>query len=166
MNWDAVSAVAEVVGAIGLIISIGYLGLQVRQGNQVAQDAAFQGVFTIALDHTRGMFDGDNRVVVIKGLGDYAGLTATEKIAFDSLMLGLMTVFEAALTSSDVGLLGDEQPDGFGYYFRTRFLPYPGTRDWWNEARNIFSPIVQEWVEAQIASTDMTSDFFGIKQAG
>ena len=58
MNWDVISAVAEVVGATGIIISIGYLGLQVHQGNRVAQDSAFQGVFSFTLDHVRGMVEG------------------------------------------------------------------------------------------------------------
>ena len=33
MNWDAVGAVAEVVGALGVIISLVYLALQIRQSN-------------------------------------------------------------------------------------------------------------------------------------
>jgi len=50
MNWEATAAIAEVIGVIGLIISIGYLGLQTRQGNRVAQDSAFQCVFSITID--------------------------------------------------------------------------------------------------------------------
>jgi hypothetical protein len=41
MNWSAIAASAEVIGVIGLIISIAYLGVQAHQGNRVAQDSAF-----------------------------------------------------------------------------------------------------------------------------
>jgi hypothetical protein len=163
MNWDAISAIAEVVGVIGLIISIGYLGLQVHQGNKVAQDSAFQGVFSITLDHVRGMVEGDNRDIVIKGLIDYDNIKGGEKIAFDNLMIGLITVIESALISNDMGLLDDEQPDGFGYYIRTRLLPYSGMKDWWVDTKDLFSPAVQSWVAVQISKTDMDSDFLGIK---
>lgn len=163
MNWDAISAIAEVIGVIGLIISIGYLGLQVHQGNRVAQDSAFQGVFSLTLDQTRGMVEGDNREIVIKGLIDYDNLKGSEKIAFDSLMLGLITVMEAALASNDMGLLDDEQPDGFAHYLRTRLLPYGGMRDWWEETKELFSSDVQGWVATQISRTDLDSDFLGIK---
>ncbi|GMR17359.1 MAG: hypothetical protein BMS9Abin32_443 [Gammaproteobacteria bacterium] len=36
MNWDAVSAIAEVVGTIVVIASLVCLALQIRQGNQIA----------------------------------------------------------------------------------------------------------------------------------
>ena len=163
MNWDAIGAVAEVIGVIGLIISIGYLGMQVHQGNRVAQVSALQGVFAIVLDHTRGLVEGDNRDIVIKGLIDYRNLKGADKLAFDSLMMGLMGMFEAALASSDVGLLDDEHPDGFACYLRTRMLPYNGMRDWWTDAKDIFGPDVQVWVATQISKTDVESDFFGTK---
>jgi len=163
MNWDAIGAIAEVFGVIGLIISIGYLGLQVHQGNRVAQDSAFQGVFSITLDHVRGMVEGDNRDIVIKGLIDYDNLKGSEKIAFDHLMIGLITVIESALISNDMGLLDDEQPDGFAYYIRTRLMPYSGMKDWWVDTKDLFSPAVQSWVAIQMSKTDMESDFLGIK---
>ena len=165
MNWDAVAAVAEVIGVIGLIVSIGYLGLQAHQGNRVAQDSAFQGVFSFTLGHIRGMVDGDNRDVVIKGLIDYNNLKGSEKITFDHLMIGLITVIESALLSNDMGLLDDDQPDGFGLYLRTRLLPYSGMQDWWIDTKDMFSPAVQSWVASQISKTDMKSDFLGIKRS-
>ena len=163
MNWDAISAIAEVVGVIGLIISIGYLGYQVHQGNRVAQDSAFQAVFSLTLEHTRGMVEGDNRELVIKGLINYENLVGSEKFAFDNLMLGLITVVEAALASNEMGLLDDEQPDGFAHYWKTRLLQYSGTRVWWGDTKDIFAPEVQEWMATQISNTDLESDFLGIK---
>jgi hypothetical protein len=165
MNWSAIAAVAEVIGVIGLIISIAYLGLQAHQGNRVAQDSAFQGVFSMTIDHIRGMVDGDNRDVIIKGLIDYNNLLGSEKITFDHLMIGLMTTIESAILSNDMGLLDDEQPDGFGHYLRTRILPYSGTQAWWTDTKDMFSPTVQNWVVSQIAKTDMESDFFCIKKS-
>ena len=164
MNWDVISAVAEVVGAIGIIISIGYLGLQVHQGNRVAQDSAFQGVFSFTLDHVRGMVEGENKDVVIKGLVDYRCLNGSEKLTFDHLMIGLITVMESALLSNDMGLLDDDQPDGFGHYLRTRLLPYGGMQDWWVDSKDMFSSTVNDWVAGQIEQSDLESDFLGIKQ--
>ena len=37
MNWDAVGAIAETIGVFGVIVTIGYLAIQVRQSNR--QDA-------------------------------------------------------------------------------------------------------------------------------
>jgi len=34
MNWDAVGAVAELIGALGVIASLIYLAIQIRQNSQ------------------------------------------------------------------------------------------------------------------------------------
>ena len=60
-------------------------------------------------------------------------------------------------------LYENASPDGFGYYIRTRLLPYSGMIDWWADTKTLFSPIVQSWVAIQISKTDMESDFLGIK---
>jgi hypothetical protein len=49
------------------------------------------------------------------------------------------------------------------YALQTRFLPYPGVREWWSEAKPIFAPATRAWVEEQISATDTSSDHLGIK---
>ncbi|MBT5217869.1 MAG: hypothetical protein HOI35_09550 [Woeseia sp.] len=119
----------------------------------------------MTIEHIRGMVDGDNRDVIIKGLIDYDNLMGRDKITFDHLMIGLMTAIEAKIVSNDIGLLDDQQPDGFGLYLRTRLLPYGGMQAWWMDTKDLFSPIVQSWVASQIAKTDMESNFLGIKSS-
>jgi len=40
MNWEAVAAIGEVVGALGVIASLGYLAVQIRQNIEVGQVAS------------------------------------------------------------------------------------------------------------------------------
>ncbi len=42
MNWDAIGAIAELLAAIGVIISLIFVGLQVRKGNAEARAATMQ----------------------------------------------------------------------------------------------------------------------------
>lgn len=44
MNWNAVGAIAEVLGAVGVIVSLLYLAIQVRQGTKVAKAATRQAL--------------------------------------------------------------------------------------------------------------------------
>ncbi|MEN8185392.1 MAG: DUF6082 family protein, partial [Myxococcota bacterium] len=37
MNWDAIGAIGEVVGALAVVISLVYLGYQVREGARASQ---------------------------------------------------------------------------------------------------------------------------------
>lgn len=36
MNWDAIGAVDELLGAAGVIFTLGYLAVQIRQSNKIA----------------------------------------------------------------------------------------------------------------------------------
>ena len=40
MNWEAIGAVGEIVGAIAVIATLAYLAIQVRQGTNSVQGAA------------------------------------------------------------------------------------------------------------------------------
>ena len=49
MNWEMISAVGQMLGAIGVIISIIYLAVQIRNQNKESQRAAMN-VLTDALE--------------------------------------------------------------------------------------------------------------------
>ena len=71
MNWDAIGAIAEVAGVIGIIVSIGYLGMQVRHSNQVAEDASFKSTFGLGITVYLEMIESENVDVIMNGLLSY-----------------------------------------------------------------------------------------------
>ena len=44
MNWDAVSAVGEVRGAVGVIATLAYLSVQIRQNTKAIRSSALSAV--------------------------------------------------------------------------------------------------------------------------
>src|SRR5881296_763335 len=62
MNWDAISAISQLIGSLAVVLSVLYLAVQVHQSTRVAkvamQDAAatFE---TIHFHHVYGMMDRD-----------------------------------------------------------------------------------------------------------
>ena len=42
MNWEAIGAVGEILGAIGVIITLGYLAIQIRQNTKVTKASTAQ----------------------------------------------------------------------------------------------------------------------------
>ena len=163
MNWDAITAVAETVGVIGLVISVIYLGVQVRHGNAVSEDSSFQGVLSLVHATMRDMNEAQNREIVMAGLLHYKTLRSGDKLVFDNLMFGLFSPLEGFLLSNDMELLRSEHTEGAGYYLKTRILAYEGALSWWAESKDLFVVEFQEWTEELIRDVDETSDFFGIK---
>jgi len=50
MNWDAVSAIGEIVGAIAVVVTLVYLTIQVRLGTAATQAATVQAAATLDQD--------------------------------------------------------------------------------------------------------------------
>ena len=44
MNWEAMGAIGEIVGAVGVIATLGYLAFQVRQNSNVTRSATRQAI--------------------------------------------------------------------------------------------------------------------------
>jgi len=44
MNWDAIGAVGEILGALAVFLSLAYLAIQTRQNTQALRSAAFHQV--------------------------------------------------------------------------------------------------------------------------
>jgi hypothetical protein len=52
VNWGAIGAMGELVGALGVIVSLGYLGVQIRQNAQSVRAASYQAQFRFWLVST------------------------------------------------------------------------------------------------------------------
>ena len=38
MNWEAISAIGEITGALAVVLTLGYFGIQVRAAREAAAD--------------------------------------------------------------------------------------------------------------------------------
>ena len=45
MNWDAIGAVAEIIGAMTILVSLVYVSMQIRQSNAIAQAEAERDIY-------------------------------------------------------------------------------------------------------------------------
>ena len=163
MNWDAISAMGEVVGAIAVVLSLLYVAAQVRHGATTAANSTTPENYASAAEYLASMADSPNREIVLKALVGYEELGPPDKFTFDNLMVGWLTLAESAFISQEVDLMDQDAMETWGFYLRTRYLAYPGMLKWWSETKGSFVPAAQLWVEEQISRTDMNSDFWGIK---
>jgi hypothetical protein len=54
MNWDAFGAIAEVVGAAGVLITLVYLAVQIRHNSASVDASTEDGVLTLLGDKESG----------------------------------------------------------------------------------------------------------------
>ena len=163
MNWEAVGAIGETLGAAGVIVTLVYLAVQIRDSNRVAEDASFEHKLALGIASFHEMIKGEHGDVIMKGLIRYGELRGREKLIFDNVMNSWFTVIALALFSRERDLMDDESTENLGFVLRTRFFPYSGTHAWWSESRELFRPQARLWFEQEMAKADMDSDFYGTK---
>ena len=163
MNWEAIGAIGESLGAAGVIVTLVYLAVQIRDSNRVAENASFENKLALSISSFHEMIEGEHGNVIMSGLLNYDNLTGRKKLVFDNVMISWFTVIALALFSRDRGLMDDESTENLSCILRTRFFPYRGIHSWWSESKELFRPEARQWFEQEMSKADMESDFYGIK---
>ena len=111
MNWEMISAVGQMLGAIGVIISIVYLAAQIRNQNKESQRAAMNVLTTHWSDLNRTLVKNPEMAVLwLRALRSFDDLDAGSKLRFGAhlgLCCGLPTAsistFWMQRSTSDCG---------------------------------------------------------------
>src|SRR2546421_3343651 len=102
MNWEMISAIGQMLGAIGVIISIIYLAAQIRNQNKESQRAAMNVLTTHWSDLNRSLVENpDLAALWLRALQSFGELDGVSKLRLgahlgrflrfaDSLYLGVL----------------------------------------------------------------------------
>ena len=163
MDWDAIGAVGEIIGALAGVVSLLYVAVQIRHNTKTSQDEAYRDIFGQINIQFHAMAEPSNTDVIMKGLIDYKGLEGKDKFRFACLMSALITNLESSVISSSADLMIDDTLETFARFLGPRYFAYTGMLEWWEESKDHFDPQARDWVDAQIRKADVESDIWGIK---
>lgn len=150
MNWDAVGAIGEMVGAAAVVISVIYLAFQIKKQTQEARLLA-----------TRDLSQQSQNLLDIM-IADPALITRYAKgaQAFDDLpgeeRLWLAMVFQRRFRVLEQWLLHSTNSHVEKVYFGSvekmilEMLTFPGVRQWWAKNAYMFSDQLQDYIELKM----------------
>lgn len=143
MNWGALGAVGEVVGAAGVIASLVYLAVQIRQNTRSVrrgsgrQTGEKNAVALRALADYSELFSGD-----FMGLDRLADLDLGQRTRFDMIFGMWMQAIEQTFADVREGLVEPEYAVPYRDYLQ-HLLSHPGGLGWWSERQAWFSASFQ-----------------------
>ena len=83
MNWEMISAIGQMLGAIGVIISIVYLAAQIRTQNKESQRQAMNALTTHWSDLNRTLVENPEMAGLwLRALRSFDDLDAESKLRF------------------------------------------------------------------------------------
>ena len=146
MNWDAIGAIAELVGAMGVVASLAYLGIQLRQNSRTISEQIFQNL----LNDYHGAMDNlindaaINRIWYL-GLRDFDALGEDDRRLWLTQMHAFLRRYENIILQSrkypvNEGVIAGIQNQWHG------LLTQPGARRFWPKASSQYSDEFVEFV--------------------
>jgi hypothetical protein len=108
MDWQMIGALGETLGALGVILTLGYLASQIRSSRRQAQLHAGREARDRVTDFVQ-LVAGDGEVARIWRVGsmDPESLTPDEYVRLGALMMVLTSLFERV---HHLGLAGEIDP--------------------------------------------------------
>jgi len=156
MNWEAISAIGEIVGSIAVVVTLAYLAVQTRQNSHHTKALLQQGQSDRVTTMLASWGTPDFADVWITGNGGTPTAESIKELQFamfcDSLVYDMMDWYHTHLD----GLTSDEQYGSARVGF-VHLLQQPGIRAFWNtwkEDRMRECPNFIAWGDS-LASTDM-----------
>ncbi|MCP5347148.1 MAG: hypothetical protein R3F41_14290 [Gammaproteobacteria bacterium] len=156
MNWEAIAAIGELVGAIAVVVSLAYLAIQIRQNTkQVAEQAKalqLEAHNSSAADFTRFRHSiiQSPQVASVwrKGKENYQELQDDERTQADELFRDFFWAFANTFFRN----LNDQAVTNDMWEMTENFLrPYlelPGVQQWWTTSRPEYPPVFVERVDS------------------
>lgn len=111
MNWDAIGAVGEIVGALAVVASLAYLAIQIRNQNIEAKAATMQQVLESNAAAISQLQDPELAAIWLKGIDDFHSLPDVERLRFVIYLASTMRSFENAYFQMKVNRLEEETWD-------------------------------------------------------
>ena len=140
MNWEAIGAIGEVLGAIAVVISLVYVASQVKSGTQALKTTTRGASFHSLLEWNYAVLSQpDHAWIFQRGMSEPHVLDEHQQARFLHLMYSLLKIFENIYLHFLDGSVGAEawehNKNGLA-----AFAGQPGTQRWWSERRPIFDP--------------------------
>ena len=144
MNWDAIGAIGEILGSLGVLVSLIYLGIQIKsnttqlrfnEGHALAE-AADRGFEPIYYEPSMSIWT--------KGHRNLSQLTEDERMIFDALMVRNLQNFQNSIIAKREALIDEEVFQKTLIGFLRKLLDTPGGAEWFSEHKGFFIGEIEE----------------------
>jgi hypothetical protein len=132
VNWDAMGAIGEIVGAIAVVATLFYLAVQIRISNRNYKIESARSVVSKFHDGNWDMArDPELRKITLIALTDYSQLSADDSSVFDLVMWRYIGNAADALNLYGQGLLDEES---FRVVMQSFLVSVRSAPAWWEKA--------------------------------
>ncbi len=148
MNWDAIGAVSELVGAAAVVASLVYVAVQIRQSTRAIKATAAKDTASTMRDWFSMIIpDPEMSRIFATGVEGTAGLTEAERVRFTLIMFNFLKALEEIHYQATHGLMDQDLWAGWHYQI-AQYATAPGVQEYWAKRRLSFSRQFRAYVDS------------------
>jgi len=149
-DWGAIG---EFVGGVAIIISLIYVGVQIKQGTNATRAASNQAFnaqyYALLVELTRP----DTRDVFWKGIGGLKNLKGSEQAAFMGFLAAIMRTYETFYFERLEGRFDSRMWDGYSAQLFDLYANV-GVQEYWEIRKHQFSDEFCAFLNSQSTTVD------------
>lgn len=108
MNWEAIGAVGEILGALAVVATLGYLAAQTRQANHLARTSAVLQLQNEMREHRNSLALSSELSQIMLKVSNDEELTDLEAMRLIARNDAALTMFESIYLQFEAGIITHE----------------------------------------------------------
>jgi hypothetical protein len=147
MNWEAVGAIANLFAALGVIATLIYLAIQIRQNTKAVRSSAIENLIHSLAATAQAAVENEHMVpLMLKANAEPDSLTEEERVRMHFWFIMTFRRSEGVYFQRDLGLVDAAVTEGFERSHLSILASKSG-KVWWANAKEIFNSGFVSYVE-------------------
>ncbi len=146
MNWDAISAIGEIVGATAVVITLAYLAIQIRNSTRIAKSATRQAIAEMSMAMgTDLVADKELTAALLKDF-KAEDLDEADRVRLLARNYIAMRHYENIYYQFLTGMIEDDEWRGFRQNLKA-VLQWRSMQEYWNNECQYYSDAFRAEIE-------------------
>jgi hypothetical protein len=157
MNWEAIGAMGELLGATAVFGSLLFVGWQIKANTKTARLRMHEQTTQSTLSFLMtAVVDSEAFAAGLKSTDkNFSDLSDGQKMHFFATMLGMFKHFELMFVQYSQGTLDKKTWDAWSVHARMH-IHQPGAQTWWGFRKDMFIPEFRAFLDSS-SPPEMTS---------
>ena len=149
MTLDQLASIGEIIGGIGVVLSLVYLAIQIRTNTDAERTSTYQLIVSDfgAMNNTMASTPELSHLFV-QAMENYHPLSSDEKARISQLFFQCFRYFENMFYQHKKGYLDEEVWTGWKRLMLT-YYSRPGFQTWWEHRRDVYSETFAIFLETE-----------------
>ena len=155
MDWSGLGAIGNMVGAVGVIVSVGYLSLQIKHQVREARVAAVHSLTENFRGFLQALAESSELATIwTTGIKDFDALPPVEKLRLSCALGNAFRIFDTLYNYYTEGIIDTtawatlEAPVN-------DLIAYPGIQSWWQTRKHWYSIPYQARIAEKLSRATM-----------